>query len=271
MIPKIIHYCWFGRNKIPDQLQLYMKSWKKYCPDYQIKLWDEDSFDVNSVRFVEAAYKAGKYAFVSDYVRVYALHEIGGIYLDTDVELKDNIDIFLEGEAFSGRESLGSPFSAVWGSIQGHSLLKRLMDYYKNRDFSLSEEANTNIVSNMLIEKFGIDPWKNVKQTGSDGLNQITIYPIETFTLDLEKNYATHHFYGSWLVGNHRSVKKSIKFQYNINELNADCEEDREALITALGHRMSVGDGSLLLLKIIYHKMIPSKIDSFFSYLRGHR
>lgn len=271
MIPKIIHYCWFGRSRIPDQLKLYMESWKKYCPDYQIRLWNEDSFDINSVRFVETAYKAGKYAFVSDYVRVHALHEIGGIYLDTDVELKENIDIFLEDEAFSGRESFGSPFSAVWGSVRGHSLLKRLMAYYEDRDFSLSEEANTNIISNILIEKFGIDPWKNIKQTGSDGLNKINIYPIETFTLDLEKNYATHHFYGSWLTENHGSIKKNIRFRYNINELNTDCEENREALITALGHQMSVGDGGLLLLKIIYHKIISSKMDSLFAYLRGRR
>lgn len=86
MIPKILHYCWFGNTELPEQLQNYITTWQKYCPDYEVKLWNESSFDVNSHPFTKTAYAAKKFAFVADYVRAHALYLEGGIYLDTDVE-----------------------------------------------------------------------------------------------------------------------------------------------------------------------------------------
>ena len=82
---KVLHYCWFGNNPLPQSAVKYMESWKKFCPDFVIKRWDESNFDVESVPFVKEAYAAGKWAFVSDYVRAYALYEEGGLYVDTDV------------------------------------------------------------------------------------------------------------------------------------------------------------------------------------------
>lgn len=96
MIPKIIHYCWFGRNPLPDLAKKCIQSWKKFCPDYEIKEWNEDNFDINSNQYVKEAYKAKKWAFVTDYVRLWALVNFGGVYMDTDVEVINSIDVFFE-------------------------------------------------------------------------------------------------------------------------------------------------------------------------------
>ncbi len=105
MIPKIIHYCWFGRGKLPELAFKCMDTWKKYLPDYQLRLWNEDTFDITSHPYVFEAYQSKKYAFVTDYVRLYALYHFGGIYMDTDVEVIRNLDELLDLPGFSGFES----------------------------------------------------------------------------------------------------------------------------------------------------------------------
>ena len=105
MIPKKIHYCWFGGNPLPEDAQKYLESWKKFCPDYEIIRWDEKNFDINQLPYVQEAFKAKKWAFITDYVRLYALYNYGGIYMDTDVEVLKSLDSFLELKAFSGFEN----------------------------------------------------------------------------------------------------------------------------------------------------------------------
>ena len=105
MIPKVIHYCWFGKGKMPDLALKCLESWKKYCPDYVIKEWNEDNFDLDLYPYAREAYDNRKFAFVTDVVRLYALYHEGGIYMDTDVELVNSIDKFLHHTAFSGFES----------------------------------------------------------------------------------------------------------------------------------------------------------------------
>lgn len=92
MIPKVIHYCWFGNNPLPNDVKKCIKSWEKYCPDYEIKRWDEHNFDVYQNEFIKSAYDAKAWAFVSDYARLKIIYDEGGIYLDTDVELQKNLD-----------------------------------------------------------------------------------------------------------------------------------------------------------------------------------
>ncbi|RJL74336.1 glycosyltransferase family 32 protein [Acinetobacter radioresistens] len=221
MIPRIIHYCWFGPNKIPEQLLQYMESWKLFCPDYEIKLWNEKSFDIKSHPFTLSAYNEKKYAYVSDYVRAYALYNFGGIYLDTDVELKESLDIFLQHEAFTGFEGKGSPFTAVWGSIQGHSLTKEILEYYQGRIYTIEENTNTFSVTGILKEKFFINPDDNILQIGNDSINTIHIYPSTHFCLDLPKNFATHHFYGSWLPNKTKSYKENASEIYFNEQLTS--------------------------------------------------
>lgn len=221
MIPKTIHYCWFGPNNIPEQLHEYIKTWEKFCPDYEIKLWNEKSFDIDSQPFTKSAYEAKKYAYVSDYVRAYALYNFGGIYLDTDVELKENLDSFLVHEAFTGFESKKAPFTAIWGSIEQHSLTHQILEYYKNRIYTLEENTNTFSVSQILVNKFGINPLNNELQIGTDLINSIHIYPSTHFCLDLPKNFATHHFYGSWLPNKTQSYKQNVHEIYLNEQIEA--------------------------------------------------
>ena len=96
MIPKIIHYCWFGKNPLPPLVEKCIASWKLYCPDYEIICWNEERYDIHQCEFTEQAYQAGKWAFVADYVRLDVLVKYGGIYLDTDVELLKPIDYLLD-------------------------------------------------------------------------------------------------------------------------------------------------------------------------------
>ena len=102
-IPKIIHYCWFGKGPKPELVLKCIASWEKYLPDYEIKEWNENNFDINSNIYCKEAYERKKYAFVSDYVRLYAVYNEGGIYFDTDLEVIKNMDVFLNNKAFTSK------------------------------------------------------------------------------------------------------------------------------------------------------------------------
>jgi len=214
MIPKIIHYCWFGQREIPSTLQEYIRGWKILCPDWEIKLWSESNFDISSNIFTKSAYEQKKYAYVSDYVRVWALYKFGGVYLDVDVELKRPLNEFLNCQAFSCFEITNFCFtSAVWGSISKHSLNELLLNYYKEREYSDSEPPNTATINKFLIDKFHIDSSSNKNQIGNNGVNTVHIFASHYFCLDLPINYATHHFYGSWL-----DKKETISYKEVVHE-----------------------------------------------------
>jgi hypothetical protein len=195
MIPKIIHYCWFGNNPKTQLINYCIESWKKYLPDYEIVEWNESNFNIDENQFVKSAYKNKKWAFVSDYVRAYALYNHGGIYLDSDVEIKQSLNQFLHHGAFSGFEKIGFPFTAVWASQKNHIWPKKVIEYY-NLEKEFSNTTNTILVSKILIDEFGANPLKNEFQILESG---IAIYPSNFFCLDLNQNFATHHFNGSWL------------------------------------------------------------------------
>ena len=143
-IPKIIHYCWFGNGPEGPLTAKCIESWKKFCPDYEIRRWDENSFNLDTVRYTREAYEARKYAFVSDYVRLWALYRYGGIYLDTDVELVRPIDELLEYPGFVGLEySAQTPYgrkllvntgSGV-GAEAGNGIIRMMMDTYDVHGF----------------------------------------------------------------------------------------------------------------------------------------
>jgi len=198
MIPKMIHYCWFGKNPKSKLIQQCINSWKVNLPDYEIIEWSEDNFDINANTFTKEAYAEKKWAFVTDYVRAFVLYTIGGIYLDTDVEIRHNLDFFLKHDAFSGFEEVGFPFTALWGAKKGHNWPKKIIDYYDALDV-FTELTNTRIVSEFLINFYKVDPNKDEIQNLEDG---ICIYPSNYFCLNIEKNYAVHHFEGSWLEVN---------------------------------------------------------------------
>lgn len=154
MIPKIIHYCWFGPGK-PSALELKcMASWKKYCPDYHIKLWNEDNFDVNYCEFTKEAYRLGKYAFVSDVARLYALQQEGGVYLDTDMMLVKQIDSFLIEKGFLGAENRILLNGAILGFEPNHFFTRYLLNKYKGISSFNLDDIYTFTLPNIITNSF---------------------------------------------------------------------------------------------------------------------
>lgn len=137
MIPKVIHYCWFGRNPKPKLFNTCLKSWRTYCPDYKIIEWNEDNYAIeDSPLYVKQAYENKKWAFVTDYVRLQVVYENGGIYLDTDVELLKPLDGLLENDAFFGLEEGRYVNTGLgFGAVKGFTLLMELMSDYRNVSF----------------------------------------------------------------------------------------------------------------------------------------
>lgn len=141
MIPKTIHYCWFGHNPKPKLALKCMKSWKKYCPDYEIIEWNEDNFDISSCPlYVRQAYEAKKWAFVTDYVRLKIVYDEGGIYLDTDVELIKSLDALLEHDAYFGFEDGTNVNTGLgFGAVKGAPILHEMMQDYKDIPFIMED------------------------------------------------------------------------------------------------------------------------------------
>lgn len=218
MIPKVIHYCWFGKNPYPDDFQKYLLSWKKYCPDYEIIEWNEDNFDINSNAYVKEAYECRKWAFVTDYVRLWAISNFGGIYMDTDVEVIKPLDEFLFEDAFSGFESEQYVPTGIMAGIAHQPAVEDLLKEYDTRHF-IDEDGNmllnTNVeyITDYFVSKGLV--LNNCKQT----INGFTLYPNDYFcpknsrTLAIEvtdNSYTIHHFAGSWEESKRRDIIKRI-------------------------------------------------------------
>ena len=159
LIPKIIHCCWFGSKPIPEKESNCIKSWKKFLPDYEIRIWNEKNFNLNDCLFVQQAYEAKKYAFVSDYVRVKVLEEFGGLYLDTDFEiLGDMHSILNEGINFVGFETSRQVGTAILAFRPHDSLIKSFLTHYQTHHFidengRVDNIANVSMLTDLLVKK----------------------------------------------------------------------------------------------------------------------
>jgi len=205
MIPKIIHYCWFGRGEMPKLMKKCIKSWKKFCPDWEIVLWNEDNFDVNSTIWTKQAYEAKKYAFVSDFVRLKALYENGGVYLDTDVELVQPIDRFLEHEAFSGFESGDMVQTGIIGAQSGHPVVKAWMQWYTDRPYLV--DGKPEMVPNVSFITEDLKARGLKMDDSRQVVDGMVIYPQTWFcplsAVSIEKKitadtYVLHYFTSTW-------------------------------------------------------------------------
>ena len=220
IIPKIIHYCWFGRKEIPKNAQKNIKTWKKYHPDFKFILWDENKFDIESApKYVKEAYQSKRYAFVSDYVRLIALQKFGGIYLDTDVEVIKSFEKFLNNEAFLGFETEEMLGSGIIGTIPNHSFTKAILETYQNDSFYLTNGTknltpNTKRITEICVDKFGLQ--LNNKQQYLDCM-KVEIFPIRYFCakdifsgkiIITKDTYSIHHFQGNWLPKHIRFRRK---------------------------------------------------------------
>lgn len=240
MIPKVIHYCWFGGNPLPESAYKCILSWEKFLPDYNIIEWNENNFDVNSIAYTAEAYKAKKYAFVSDYARFWILYNYGGIYFDTDVELIANIDSIIDRGPFMGMEEpmpgttieSVSPFirnnvklkCAVnpglgMGAQPGCILYKKIINRYsKIHLFTWTGKIIETVVgiTTSIICK------EQLKEVEDEILicNGIYLYsphyfcPKNYFTgklLITDKAVSIHHYTSTWIKNNNTVFKKILK------------------------------------------------------------
>ena len=219
MIPKIIHYCWFGHGQLPKLALKCIESWKKYLPDYQLKLWNEENFDINSNPYVKEAYEARKFAFVTDYVRLYALDQEGGIYMDTDVEVLKSLDNFLTLPAFSGFESAGFVPTGIMASEKNGFWVNEQLSYYNERHFILPDgkfdmTTNTQIISG-IMKSNGF----NLKNSYQVYKNCMHIFPYDYFSplqygklFITENTHCIHHFASSWNPEKRKLKKFILKY-----------------------------------------------------------
>lgn len=224
MIPKILHYCWFGNKKKPASVKKCIKNWRKMLPDYKIMEWNESNCDLeNEIDYVKEAYKAKKYAFVSDYIRLKKLYEYGGVYFDTDVQVIKPFDEVLErGDVVLGLQSMGNITTAFMATTAFHPFFKECLDYYTNRHFIKTDGSydtvSINVSMDPFAEKYGIDLHKNEIQSLENGM---TFYPIDYFSaFDIENwhrvitdnTYTVHNMASSWRPLSVRAKIILIKF-----------------------------------------------------------
>ena len=238
-IPKIIHYCWFGGKPKPPMAQTCTSSWKKFCPDYEILEWNEDNFDVSAApAYVQQAYEAKRWAFVTDYVRLKALTEMGGVYMDTDVEVVKPLDPYLKHHAFAGFERVNAVQTGLLACEKEFPLFREFLKHYDTASF-LKEDGSVDITTNVevltdLCLRYGLvcnDKFQEV-----EGL---AIYPREVFCpVDFEteklhrtrKTVTIHWFAGSWHTEEELEAMREEKRQLEY--------EKRSNLRVAIGHKL---------------------------------
>lgn len=200
MIPKKIHYIWFGRNPKTERVKHCIESWRRILPDYEIIEWNEDNFDVNYNEFTKRAYEEGKWAYVADVARLWVLLNEGGIYMDTDVEVYKPLDEFLEKEAFMGFEDSNYLSTAVIGAEKDNPYIRLMLDYYNAIEFIkydiwtdyIKYEETSPCIQTNVYELLGL------KRDGTEQtLKHLKVYP-NTYFHTKDEGYTYHSFGGSW-------------------------------------------------------------------------
>lgn len=228
MIPKIIHYCWFGGGEIPEHDKKCIESWKRLCPDYEIIRWDESNYDVTKNRYMRETYEARKWGFVPDYARLDIIYEHGGIYLDTDVELIRSMDDLLENRAYMGFEQGGQAVSPGlgFGAEKHMPLIREIRDsIYANRTFILGtgdyDTTPSPAMNTAFLESRGL-----IKNDQQQSIGDIVIYPSTFFDpmgfatgllTVTESTYSIHHYHASWLEPEEKKIyalSKTLKAKF---------------------------------------------------------
>lgn len=225
MIPKTIHFCWFGRGEKSDLIKKCVESWREHLKDYEIIEWNEDNFDIHCNSYVEEAYQNRKFAFVADYARLKVMYEYGGIYLDSDVEvLKEFPEEMLQQKAFSGFESPINVPTGTMASEKGFPLFKEFLDYYEdkhfvNEDGTFNDITNVDIITNELVKR-GLKRNNTYQVVDGFALYPKDYFcPLEDGTGKLEKTENTiniHWFAKSWWDQNTVKKYKRAKILFKI-------------------------------------------------------
>ncbi len=221
MIPKAIHYFWFGGNPKPDIVKRCIESWYKYCPDYEIKEWNEDNYDVSRNLFCKEAYQEGKWAFVTDYARLDVICAKGGIYFDTDVEVIRTLDDLLYNKAFFGIGNYGRIATGLgFGSVRESSIIKELMEVYENKSFYKVDGA-PDLTTNTMKETPVFVKRGFVQEDKFQMKGEVVLFPSEVFSPNVpgtdiynltENTFSIHHNFFSWAsVEEKRQYEESIR------------------------------------------------------------
>lgn len=254
-IPKIIHYCWFGGKQKPPLAEKCIKSWKKYCPDYEIMEWNEENFDISSApKYVRQAYEAGRWAFVTDFVRLRALTEMGGVYMDTDVEVVKPLDPYLKHQAFAGFERIDRVQTGLLACEKDFPLFRDFLSHYDTASF-LKEDGSADITTNVEVLTNLCMQRGMVCNDQFQTVAGLAIYPREVFCpVDFEteklkrtrKTVTIHWFSGSWHTEEELEAMRQEKLQQR--------REKRSNFRYALGNKLFGEEGYEKLKKIIKRK-----------------
>lgn len=211
MIPKKLHYAWFGGEK-PQYLLDNIKSWEKFLPDYEIIEWNDKNWDINQFLFSQYFFKNGKYGFVIDPLRVDVLKKYGGIYIDADVTLTQNIDKFLPAPLFMGMHYTNAVGTALIGAEKDNAVITELWEFYKNISYEDLSDENLDKVSNGIFTRYFVENYPDFRMTNK--IQKLTdgtmFYPKQYFVLPSvikKHNYATHANVGSWKSNSNIHIK----------------------------------------------------------------
>lgn len=229
MIPRIIHYCWFGGNPLPKLAEKCIKSWMKFCPDYQIIRWDESNYDVSlAPLYVRQAYEAKKWAFVTDYVRLQVVYENGGIYLDTDVELIKPLDSFLKHGAYFGFENAKYVATGLgFGAEKGNAVLMEMMEDYHDIPFVLKDGSFDLLAcpyrNTAVLDRMGLVANNSLQVLPGDILILPTTYlcPISFATGErhISKETVSIHWYtASWRTEDQKKWDKCRQYRRRLGD-----------------------------------------------------
>lgn len=227
-IPKKIHYCWFGGKEIPDKLKNYMKTWQQFCPDYEIIRWDESNYDITKNAYMREAYDEGRYGFVPDYARLDIIYNHGGIYLDTDVELRRNLDDLLCDESFFSVDfESGVNAGSGFGAVQYNPLIKDMLKFYDDKHF-INKDGSLNLkpcqhYQNPIMAEYGFRITQRYQKIDGN-----VLYPCEVFSPIAiysgierisEKTHSIHHTELSWISEREMAARDRYrnKIQYRID------------------------------------------------------
>lgn len=207
MIPKKIHYCWFGRKSKPNSVLKCIGSWKKYCVDYEIIEWNEDNFDINQTPYMQYCYNNKKWAFLSDYARLKIIEKHGGIYLDTDVEVIKSFDSLLLHEAFFGFETNKYVATGLgFGSEAKQVVVQAMIKKYD--DLKPDENGNYPLINCPRLNTEALVEFGLVHSGLKQDLGNVVVYPVEYFNpyddptgqlYCTEKTYSIHWYSKSWM------------------------------------------------------------------------
>ena len=218
IIPKIIHYCWFGKSPIPKKFQDNIDTWKANCPDYEIKLWNETNYDIEKNQYMKQAYETKKWGFVPDYARLDIVNTYGGIYMDTDVQLVKNLDNLLQYELFCGFESRKYvAFGLGFGGIKDHPIFKDMLEIYKKMSF-INDDGSLNMIASpfyqtQVLKQHGlVCNGRTQKHSNYIVFSSEYFSPINSFGYGevTSNTYSIHQYAATWFEQADREDKQRI-------------------------------------------------------------